>query len=305
MKIISKFHDYYDSVLKLGVDTTIVLNRHRTIALQPKKLVEYLGSLGSLSTSARATTHGVNEVDLLYRDEALAINVGFIAFCGYLYPYLVLTAKKDDQATPESHCYYSLPKFIEAIETFATSTTGWRSRAASKLHDELHAFRNGKTYILQHNFTAWDLQRIFDLAGSEVPVEVFQELNTPYFRVVPNDRHWGSRNQEAQPVSLPCGSERVLVQCEKDVTEQAERRASLKRTDRVFPVYMAERLPRLASLQFYKNMPSPFVYTQIEQYLSGVMVSTNDAIDISCDVVKRDAHGFDNHSFKKAKTKKR
>ena len=56
--------------------------------------------------------------------------------------------------------------------------------------------------------------------------------------------------------------------------------------------------PCLASLDFQKIMPPFDACQQLESYLFNELATQDDPPDEASDVVKRDSHGFDKHSFK-------
>ncbi|MBR5838471.1 MAG: hypothetical protein IKZ84_07985 [Victivallales bacterium] len=56
--------------------------------------------------------------------------------------------------------------------------------------------------------------------------------------------------------------------------------------------------PCLASLDFQKIMPPFDACQQLESYLFNELATQDDPLDEASDIVKRDSHGFDKHSFK-------
>jgi hypothetical protein len=78
MKIVSPFHDYYDTALGFGIDTSIMYDRRETeIELQPNDFKETLSEIPSHRGRDYWRKPEVNEFD------AVPIIVGF---CGRLYP---------------------------------------------------------------------------------------------------------------------------------------------------------------------------------------------------------------------------
>ena len=90
MLIVSKFHDYYDSIMKCGVDKTIVYNRE-TKPIEKKDLKKFGLERGSGW--------------YLDRDRQLYYQQGWIMFCGKTYPVCRLRQRMSYEPAKEFFCY--------------------------------------------------------------------------------------------------------------------------------------------------------------------------------------------------------
>jgi len=92
MIINSKFHDYYDTIIKsAGVDKTIVYNRKEETVLEKSWSLDYSSSIWrNLSTTTKFTVD-----DVTYSHER-RMSKYIIYFCGKKYPFLEFyTSQKD------------------------------------------------------------------------------------------------------------------------------------------------------------------------------------------------------------------
>ena len=156
MKIISKFHDYYDGVRRYGFDPSIVYVRD---TVEVKRLPSVLQTLLARIPNRLPTDYGQSMV-------------GLVGFCGRAYPFMYYR---------ESYCY-TVEHFQQAIKRplmHESEYSGHNAQAALK------AFKETKTRSYR------DLRRP-DYATEEswanlltmdwtVPVELHLELQAPVF----------------------------------------------------------------------------------------------------------------------------
>lgn len=91
MLIISKFHDYYDSAMGMGIDKTVVYNRTVKDDREERRYHRY---------------------QLHSKKKSWHVNIFIVGFCGELYPCIKLT--EDLIHNPKSFFFYELNK----LETF-------------------------------------------------------------------------------------------------------------------------------------------------------------------------------------------
>jgi hypothetical protein len=145
MLIVSKFRDYYDSSVGVGIDKTIVYERHEKEIECPKKIFDVL----NLNWSNNFT-------NTYYRLTNGMENSGYfvIGFCGKLYVGYKFT-KKIDLYTTETEIIYDEKTALEKFD-FENKKNRWRKNS--------ERFRAFNDKIKSVDTTEW-----------------FRELNTPIF----------------------------------------------------------------------------------------------------------------------------
>ena len=110
MRIISKFHDYYDAVMKSGQDRSLLyLRKKEEIELKDVKKEGRLPEFPHLRAAGQYAGYGFNSV------RATAYLIGF---CGKIYPVVYLTTGHyDGSKLIETYCY----KIEEVDEFIATN----------------------------------------------------------------------------------------------------------------------------------------------------------------------------------------
>lgn len=100
MRIISKFSDYYDSVMKEGQDRSVVYVREKAIVEVPRKQESILPHVNSSLSVGYYAALSINNVD---RREFM-----YLGFCGKIYPVLRI------EFANEVNCFYS----FEDVKSF-------------------------------------------------------------------------------------------------------------------------------------------------------------------------------------------
>ena len=155
MRIISKFHEYYDTMLKHGIDNTIVYTRHNKVYREHTPEYEYVDNiLVELQKKAKK-----EYISIFHRWSSIGIgnyNTGvtskiLILFCGKVYPCLCITT--DTEERKDIYCY-NTQAVVSALATYYSkrdmanlkvSTGGycWKGKKSTTI-DRLDNFFNIK-----------------------------------------------------------------------------------------------------------------------------------------------------------------
>lgn len=101
MKILSKFHDYYDKACQWGIDTTQLFIRNTTSIASDKRL-----GYGELYT------------------RGIGANSGAIWFCGKLYPYICVRYLQETCVLVKYEYFFDITSFKTYVEN-AIPKEGW------------------------------------------------------------------------------------------------------------------------------------------------------------------------------------
>lgn len=266
MRIVSKFHDYYDSVMAHGQDLGVVY-------IRKKEEITDLELLDSLETaeesviypgwSYKKKRHGKPPIKLMHpylpsdrvgvdhsEVSCLAFDSGFVLFCGKVYRYLhVKTEYKPtkDHFAKESTVdfFYSFEEFEQVLQTYRI------------LVKDIY----GRHY------------RFFDADGQVLRIREF--LN----------------NQGSTEF------EQLLV--EKEIVI-----AGIQYDDKKNKWLWHKDCP-LADVKFYK-LKDPFTtFQELDMYISGVLGQQGKEVDNISDKDRIHQRGFDEYSFRKLPQEKK
>lgn len=229
MRIISKFHDYYDTALGFGSDPELCYVR------ETREL-----PLGTLPAPARRQFYrGLGRRDAQHFD----VDVEYLIFCGKLYPTLLLRPpyRPGTEIRP-MRCW----TFEEVARALAAAKLGFGSRS--------HWFRRLRPEELLPDFASDSVEKLFEFTLPErTLVDLHQRVGSPIL------------------FATSQGRDKVL---------------------------QADAL--LAELEFYRVVDPFAAFQSIAQYLGGVLARPGKEAEPISDAMKRDTHGFDEHSFKQA-----
>jgi len=272
MRIIDKRgrFDYYDGVQAYGVDTDL-----RYVRLVRNYLAKDAPiRAGEICRRARPphprVFPWVSELDLLEPTVPRCSEV-VIGFCGRLYYGLRIKGRV---------CYTAedVPRAIRqwANEEAERRAVGWR-RVQAGIKDQLWTFERKPASLPAHavregrDTRPWCRElmeaELPGCQGVEIGSEPFAALDTPVFSIF----------------RVSCGS-----------GASADLRLAIP------PVgaYVVQANPRLAALDFQRQVPASTAYQEIAMYVGGVLPKRGPAVQEISDAIMRDEKGFDAQSFK-------
>lgn len=167
MKIISKFHDYYDIGSSMGVDESIVYVRN-------SEMVELSNDDLPMAQGYYSEARHVDRVDHILRDVLPNTRrslfgsdtrelINFVGFCGVLYPF-VYTRYYDKNGREQENFYF------EASEEAAIAL------------DRTHSLRYYSRWMKKDDYKKSTLKNLETLLALRIPAEdLFHRLKTPVF----------------------------------------------------------------------------------------------------------------------------
>lgn len=108
MLIISKFYDYYDTAMGLGVDKTIVYKRETTETHIPRDDYDWKSRQNDPLYSVKIT-HAYCKRGSWFNQKRKYISTGLLGFCGKIYPFAVISSdERDVKYPPTTDVYYDI-----------------------------------------------------------------------------------------------------------------------------------------------------------------------------------------------------
>lgn len=161
MKIISPFHDYYDTALGYGRDPKLVYRR--TTRVEPRPAISLPRSFGLMP---------VTPYQARPRLEAA---LWFVAFCGRSYPVLALTTADGDERTILRYCWFE-GDVEKALQDFPDALRVFDGRRRSRLYRPLTRARVAE--LLSKQLTARAVHELHRTVRS--PVVLLRTFSPPY-----------------------------------------------------------------------------------------------------------------------------
>lgn len=249
MRVISKWQDYYDVIMRQGMDQSCTWIRDCKMNGDRIKL-PYLH------------LNFVNAETYTFRY--------MIGFCGNLYPCIEIKYGQD-YSRKSKYCYSSedVRKFVEEIYP--------------KYYANYMKPPKSKRYSIRRKL-GLDRKSIdlYFKESSEIKTDLFVKYACPVFIIIGYMDTWNSASKYNGNIIFH-GPRKL----EGNITDADWRDALLDKR------------------QFYRIFPTDQAYQEIYMYLSGVLGVGNPIVPVPSDKIKRDLHGFDKHSFKTRKDRKK
>lgn len=193
MKIISKFHDYYDTILAYGFDDSIYFNR-----VQSKETI----NITELSSFDKIKSAAPNIRRMYNNNSYPALNWIFIGFCGKIYPCIRVYYPMDSITGKDNIFYcYSAQEIIDSITE--RKLEGWKQL----INDGLKTSPKGSSnFNRNHQVNFKAIQTYFDdYTGIDIGNESFHKFKTPLF-LIKTDRTYNGwfRSIELTITLNPC-----------------------------------------------------------------------------------------------------
>ncbi len=175
MRIISKFHDYYDSALAFGHDDTIVFERKESsirIDQRTPENSEYHFMIPSLGARSARRRWWSNEPITNRRGFEFTFYPFTVAFCGKLYRGITINTLQHRNVLDEwvSNCFYDAESYTEQMRRYSLKYTDKRSRSYS-----WDKFPKGSPLCkdeVEEYFSASDIDHISFFAECGYPIAV-------------------------------------------------------------------------------------------------------------------------------------
>ena len=157
MRIISNFHDYYDSAMALGQDETVIYQRKTIEYKEIDKAPEVIKLLHKQVKLAKSEDHhdrwwwdttGLPNT-IFGKPNSFTVHSGNIVFCGKLYPYFSLSRDVVMGPTSSTHYFYDAKSMTEFCD-------------ANKLRIDERSGRWDKTLIKERIVKQFDKQYTLD-----------------------------------------------------------------------------------------------------------------------------------------------
>jgi len=275
MRIISKFHDYYDGIQRMGQDLELVYVRNQEIE------------------KGKWPFPGFRGVSYWYKGRPKdwpQCTMYIVGFCGKIYPLIVLSkqAHHDKEFEPV-FCYT-----IQDIDAFVGKNYG---REEERGYNYRGPYRNHLNRIWSYSMRRIDFEDFFTRCERRQNnyEELFLESNCP---IILGRCGQPMFHEQKRPND---DKERALVSC-GDNYYPADLRVRLTMN------------ACLKDVKFYRMFDTYQAYQELAMYLGGILGVRNQKkakyqgqmiqpeID---DKTMRDAKGFNNRSFKKEPSKKK
>lgn len=200
MYIISKYRDYYDCLMKQGVDKTIIYHRNEEYS---DSSLKQLGIYRYYQEFVKKTANGYFYLPDLtssrYCYPCVTINTGLLGFCGK--QYLVMRYQYKDIPDIAS-CSY--PRWIDKLKQ--THLEGYRKMIENAYTEK------AKTGFYYHLYGGLDvteknvLMTLNKFNATKIKDEFFIELNCPVFFIYLADRHNTVliKNPPLKPLDFQC-----------------------------------------------------------------------------------------------------
>lgn len=178
MRIISKFHDYYDTVQKLGYDKTLVYNRQLVEEKEDKLLIEkYKTAFVDIPIFGYAQRSMKGNYDI----EFTTLLVGF---CGKVYPVIkVHLYNYGTPATTKDFYVYNTGEIISML-------------SINLLKKELKNFLEPdkrKRGEWGSNFKKYYVDKLFSFTGKKIDIDLFRNINAPVFLLEHKAKFYGAK----------------------------------------------------------------------------------------------------------------
>lgn len=130
MRLISKFHDYYDAAQGQGVDLTRVFLRQTVeVTGASRNEAQVPAQARAFFEMARGATSSERRYNIAHKDEVLeTVNFGLVFFAGRLYPFGTVTIRERHTYGLHTQFYYSLESLEHAIERFDVDLRGKKTK---------------------------------------------------------------------------------------------------------------------------------------------------------------------------------
>ena len=168
MKLISKFHDYYDSVLSMGRDDTIVYIRHTEKIELDKTLTDEVKELFD------------NIPSRTYSPEIGCFFPVFFCFCGKIYLAYRFQISMDNYTKSVDLMLYSVKDMEDVIEKY--EMTGW---------DRTERRWDKVSFYYKRKFLKENVEEAFKKYSGETVTNFNITYKTPVIVIEHPDRHAG------------------------------------------------------------------------------------------------------------------
>lgn len=175
MRIISKFHDYYDTVMKTGMDTEVIYQREvQEIEISSRDKDNY-PALRSTSFQGNKSTRV--EISYLY-----------LGYCGKIYPAVQVSVTPWLAHVAEEYCFFNAEDAISEISKYVDLKEKHR-----------YKFLRDRSYFDER--VQEDYLRFFNQEPSKELLKKFSDYNVPLFVYQKNPEP--GRNHEYQLLLNP------------------------------------------------------------------------------------------------------
>ena len=267
MRIISKTHDYYDSVTATGqIDNLYVYKRQSEVLNLSGKDAEHLISIldSNIDDKRRFSSRLLNDFTHDYRSSFCS---GYLIFCGKCYPYLQINS---NLFLRDNNAYINeFNKISESSSSSQRIVTFYNYEAAVKQICNIRNNGGLNGHAQKDKVVEYFLQvakRVLSDREQQFNVDLITELcikyKVPYFAV-------------------------------RDISK------GYLRNDATIEIN-----PNLGALQFQKIHNSFSAYQNIAMFVCGILGGTEKGIIKISDSDLRDSKGFDSKSFKCRENKK-
>lgn len=201
MRIISKFQDYYDSAMGLGIDPTLVYVRTTMKGTVADYTLTFQRLDGVLEDLPRSLS--------VEHSSTLSVSCGILGFCGKLYP--IMTQGVGDNrkffSTPEQMFKHMEQEVLLALNTVGCNVAHLDRQSYRKFEKEFETGREGwyRDSLSRKTFYEW---------GEEVNkanniIDIFFEIEAPMFILYGTTVHRYRRD-------LPMSGKVIVNPCLKD-----------------------------------------------------------------------------------------
>jgi hypothetical protein len=182
MYIISKFHDYYDGIMKQGMDKSLVYQRtEETISSKSFLLTLHYYTIYDDLICDRYWIPSSNRKYPVSTDGKIEIEIGLLGFCGH--QYLVLLCNHLQSYALQSQiksCSYQ--RWLEKLK--GLSFENCTKNAFQLIENNLTTPYNSKNYHNKRCISHANVERIFkQYHGTKLNDDFFIELNCPIFLI--------------------------------------------------------------------------------------------------------------------------
>lgn len=182
MYIISKFHDYYDGIMKQGMDKSLIYQRtEETISSKSFLLHRYYQNLSEDWIRNHYWIPKPNRQFPISTDAKIEIKIGLLGFCGH--QYLVLLCNHIQNYALQNQiksCIYQ--RWLEKLKGF--SFENCTKNAFQLIQHDLTTPYNPKSYHSKRCVSQVNIERIFNQHHrTKLSDDFFIELNCPVFLI--------------------------------------------------------------------------------------------------------------------------
>jgi hypothetical protein len=172
MKIISKYHDYYDSAMAYGVDTTNTYVRKSYEIEEEKRAVknEKSDALKPLFNLSHKLPHNGSFIGNPYKEGEYNISTFIIAFCGRAYLGIKVTVRESD-GYKDDMLFYTADTYRKYINT----------EVSKKMKE--HFYGDGTDWMGRHTISDKSIDKLFAMVAAFNSPTPFCTLKEPYMLI--------------------------------------------------------------------------------------------------------------------------